>query len=263
MTGKEPKTTDTQEPSLFSKQDISVSDSLKAICKKALEPDRDARYQSVREMSLDIRAYLNGFAPKAEEAGTLTQIKLLYKRNKRVMNTAAFFLILTATLGLGFIKSLQQKEKQALRLLSQLKESDLKRKNAEAELLPHYIKKAETAFYEGQPETALTLAQVCFNFDKENKKVRDLFGKALMSMQNFEQSVEILKSINPEIYSIAKNCVQIKGQESAKPEQTIALLKTVGVEPENDKAYIYRNILYQSLLRVSLRINSNSCAVYS
>ncbi|MDD7985331.1 protein kinase [Lentisphaera marina] len=249
LTGQEPKTTDTQEQSLFSKQDNSESDSLKAICKKALEPNKEARYQTVREMSLDIRAYLNGFAPKAEDAGTLTQIKLLYKRNKRVMNTAAFFLILITALGLGFIYSLQQNEKQALKLLSQLKESDLKRKNAESELIPHYLQKAKTAFLEGQAETALTLAQVCFDYDKENKKVRDLLGKALMSMQNFEEAVKILKGINPEIYSIAKNCVQIKARKSAKPEQTIALLKTVGVKPENDKAYIYRNILYQEFAK--------------
>ena len=136
-----------------------------------------------------------------------------------------------------------------MRLLSQLKESDLKRKNAESELIPHYLEKAETAFYEGQPKTALALAQVCFNYDKENKKVRDLFGKALMSMQKFEQAVEILKGINPEIYSIAKKCVQIKEQKSVKPEQTIALLKTVGVKPENDKGYIYRNILYQEFAK--------------
>ncbi|WDE97271.1 protein kinase [Lentisphaera profundi] len=234
---------------IFHNEDKAIAESLKAICAKALELNKEARYQSVNEMVLDIRAYLNGFAPKAEEASTLTQLKLLYQRNKRVMNTSAFFMLVLISLGISFITSLQHKEKQALSLLNQLKESDLKRQNAEAELIPHYLQKAETAFLEGQPDTALTLAQVCYNFDPQNKQVCDLYGKALMSMQKFADASEILKNINPKMASIALTCTQIKNQQSQTPDQTIALLKAVGVEPENDKAYIYRNILYQEFAK--------------
>lgn len=251
LTGKDPQDQEFPRSAkvLLDVEEKPLPASLKAICLKALAENKSERYQRVEDMLIDIKSYLNGFAPKAEEAGTFTQIKLLYKRNKRVMNTATFSLIILSGLLLGFIHSLRQKETHALNLLNQLEESDLKRKNAEAELLPHYIEKAKSAFLEGQPETALTLTQVCFNFDKENKKVRDLYGKALMSMQKFTAAVDVLKGINPEVYIIAKNCAQIKEHENKKPKQTIALLKAVGVEPENDKGYIYRNILYQEFAK--------------
>ena len=49
-------------------------------------------------------------------------------------------------LALGFIDSLKTKEEQAIRLVTQLKESDTKRKQAEREVTPHYLAKAKNAF---------------------------------------------------------------------------------------------------------------------
>jgi len=235
---------DHSKKELFSEQDKSLSSSLKAICTKALAETKTERYTSVNEMRLDIKSYINGFAPKAEEASIWVQLKLLHQRNKRVLNLSALFLSVVLFLTLGFIDSLKTKEEQASRLVTQLKESDAKRKQAEKELTPHYLAKAKKAFLNGQPETAFTLAQVCYNFDQQNEDVRDLYGKALMSMQEFAQAAEILEGINPELAGKALRCLKIEQSSFSKLDQIIAFLRIVGVEPDNDKAYIYRNILY-------------------
>ncbi len=60
----------------------SFSNSLIAVCRKALAFDREHRYQQVAELQADLRAYQNGFATSAENAGTWTQFRLLLHRHR-------------------------------------------------------------------------------------------------------------------------------------------------------------------------------------
>lgn len=242
--------TKNNELNLFEDHDGSVSESLKAICRKSLSFKKADRYQGIKEMSADIKSYLNGFASKAEEASFLTEVKLFYKRNLTVCNLVLIFFIVLFSLVSLFISSIQTKEREAVHLLNQLQESDLKRKKAEADLTPIYLEKAKNAFLNGKPETALALAQVTYNFDQSNKEVKDLLGKSFMSMQMFSEAAEVLRDVNPELAEISERFTKIKTKEKLELNEMISFLKLVGVEPENDRAYIYRNILYEEFSKV-------------
>ncbi|MEO1618371.1 MAG: serine/threonine-protein kinase [Planctomycetota bacterium] len=61
--------------------------SLDAVSMKAMEVKPADRYESVELLSEEVRRYLTGFATRAEQAGVLTQLKLLYKRNQRFCTT--------------------------------------------------------------------------------------------------------------------------------------------------------------------------------
>ena len=50
----------------FSQTDQSIPESLKAICQKSLELKSDNRYNSVKDLLDDLKAYQSGFATKAE-----------------------------------------------------------------------------------------------------------------------------------------------------------------------------------------------------
>ncbi len=63
------------------KQNIPAS--LEAVVSKAMAVDPNERYQSADALAMEVSRYLTGFATQAEDAGALTQIGLLYKRNKR------------------------------------------------------------------------------------------------------------------------------------------------------------------------------------
>lgn len=58
-----------------------VPEALNAICRKAMAPNPDERYQSVAELRADIHTFRNGYAPEAQNASTLTKTALFVNRN--------------------------------------------------------------------------------------------------------------------------------------------------------------------------------------
>ena len=54
---------------------------LEAICLKAMNRLPDDRYQNVAELRNDIFSFMSGFAPKAENAGTMKKTYLFFNRN--------------------------------------------------------------------------------------------------------------------------------------------------------------------------------------
>ncbi|MCM8529819.1 MAG: serine/threonine protein kinase, partial [Lentisphaeraceae bacterium] len=188
---------------LFEGKDDQTSQGLKAISRKALDFEKSQRYQKIKDLSTDIKSYLNGFSPEAEDASLTTQMTLFYKRNQLICKLVFLFILSLFAVTSIFISSIQQKEDKAVKLLNQLQESDLKRKRAEANLIPIYLAKAKDAFLNGQPETALTLAEVTYNFDRSSKEIKNIYGKSLMSMQMFSKASKILQTVNPELAKIS------------------------------------------------------------
>ena len=91
-----------------------VPNALSAVAMKALTLDKAKRYQSIAAFSADIEKYQGGFATSAENAGALTQVKLLIKRNKGIFTTAAAAWLLITALGVWFVFNLRVKEQRAL-----------------------------------------------------------------------------------------------------------------------------------------------------
>ena len=76
-----------------------VPPSLDAIIRKALAPDKAARYANVADLQRDLTAYQNGFATGAEKAGAWRQIALLGRRHKAVsIATAILLVVISAAL---------------------------------------------------------------------------------------------------------------------------------------------------------------------
>ena len=82
--------------------DGRVPEALSAVAMKALRLTRDERYQKVVDLGLDVEAYQGGFATAAEQAGTLTQLRLFIARHRALALAAAVMVLLTA----GFISRL-------------------------------------------------------------------------------------------------------------------------------------------------------------
>ena len=71
----------------------SVPEALRAVTVKAMNRERERRYQSVGELANDIEAYLSGFATRAEEAGLARHMILLIKRHRLASSFAGAALI--------------------------------------------------------------------------------------------------------------------------------------------------------------------------
>ncbi len=75
----------------------TVADELEVIVRKALQKDRDQRYQSAYGFAQDIRRFLAGEAIIAKPPSVLYQIRVFARRNKLFMGSvAAAFLLLVA-----------------------------------------------------------------------------------------------------------------------------------------------------------------------
>lgn len=75
--------------------------SLQAVLAKALAPEAECRYVSVRDLQAEVRAYQSGFATAAEEAGAWRQFRLFVKRHRRVsiaVSSGLALLTLSSTL---------------------------------------------------------------------------------------------------------------------------------------------------------------------
>jgi len=86
-----------------------VPNALSAVAMKALTLDKTKRYQQVAAFSADIEKYQGGFATSAENAGALTQLKLLILRHKAVTTALAAMLILS----IGFVLKVMASESKA------------------------------------------------------------------------------------------------------------------------------------------------------
>ena len=88
--------------------EMNIPAGLEAVAMKALSITDS--YTGVSELRNEIVDYLRGYATKAEEAGAMTILKLLYQRQKVLINTIlAAVVVLVIVTGL-FIKSIQEEK---------------------------------------------------------------------------------------------------------------------------------------------------------
>ena len=109
---------------------IEIDKSLISVVNKALARNPQDRYPNVLALANDIRAFRNGFATHAEDAGISKRILLIVKRNKALASTLLVSFVITSALVITFIYSLnheknraQKSESSALRLTEKLNNS--------------------------------------------------------------------------------------------------------------------------------------------
>lgn len=91
-----------------------VPAALSAVAMKALQLDKAQRYASVMALNADIEAYQNGFATRAEQAGSVKQLQLLMLRHKVVTASLSALLLVS----LGFVWKVMQSESRARQSLA-------------------------------------------------------------------------------------------------------------------------------------------------
>ncbi len=89
-----------QQPTKLGTMDAALRGDVETIVFKALEKDRDRRYQSAVEFSQDIRRYLSGEAITARPPSIVYQLRVFARRNKPVFAslTAVFVVLIGATI---------------------------------------------------------------------------------------------------------------------------------------------------------------------
>ena len=94
--------------------ELKIPASLEAVVMKAMAIKPEERYADIQSLSREIRAYLSGFATKAENAGMAKTLSLLIKRNKTVFSVLGCALIFIVVSTLVFIGEIQKEKNNAI-----------------------------------------------------------------------------------------------------------------------------------------------------
>ncbi|MCM8531288.1 MAG: serine/threonine protein kinase, partial [Lentisphaeraceae bacterium] len=168
-----------------------IPQSLSAVAMKALKVEQGERYDSVRELKLEVQKYLSGYSTIAENASFLKEVKLLYKRNLLLSNfmMIAVFLICTVVT-LSFER------------ISQSRNEELLARQKAEENLDKYIneRNTTTVLREDLHQKVIKAANSAF-IKNRFKTVDSILKKALADDPT---SIEILKKLFTYHYSIQR-----------------------------------------------------------
>ncbi len=108
----------------------TIPDALSAVAMKCMALESAQRYQTVEELQADLASYQGGYATSAQEANFLTQMTLLFHRNKKEVFMAIGTLVAIFLVVLGFLSKVKLSEiktqvalKEAKETLSKLRET--------------------------------------------------------------------------------------------------------------------------------------------
>jgi serine/threonine-protein kinase len=102
---------------------IKMPSGLRAIIKKAMAFEMNARYQSVFELQHDLRQYLKGYPTLAEGNSWLHELRYFYHRNRSITLTALFASVLITLVTIMFVIHLKRSEVEAHKLKEQAEEA--------------------------------------------------------------------------------------------------------------------------------------------
>jgi serine/threonine protein kinase len=187
-----------------------------AICQKSLAPNPDERYESMDGMVSDLRRYVSGFATKAENAGLLRQLGLLYRRNRGFcLLLTVSIVLLTLIVSISFYRVSENRQ-----IAVSEKETALKAKKETEMLLGKLLVEQQRSveLMELASESQLVIAQQKLNFQlyEDCHKAFELAKKldpASANIRRFEAKLMFahLKWTEAEsLYTELKNAYAVK-----------------------------------------------------
>lgn len=186
-------------------------ESLNAVVVKAIQVDKNDRYQNVNEFKNEIDKYINGYSTNAENANFLKVLKLFIKRHKVSTTITAMFLLLTLGLTVYFIENLNAeiKEKESQRKKAVELYKNLQQEKELAQSLEAKSSTLQTILSENQLETINLMNGLIYDIpvaalgtiaknvrrllknDPENLKLKANLVSTLFIMQRFDEVIKL------------------------------------------------------------------------
>ncbi|MHC4304211.1 MAG: serine/threonine protein kinase [Planctomycetota bacterium] len=178
-----------QDPSRLSTVDRSFRGDLDTIVAKALEREKDRRYQSAGDLAADVRHYLSDEPIVARPASTFYQLRKFARRNKTLVGgVAAVFVVLVAgVIGTGVALAQARREADRASLIN--------------EFLEEALVSADPYFGKGRDTTIVDLLegaaeQVDARFGSRPEiavRVRTLLGRTYKNLAMYDEAEKQLR----------------------------------------------------------------------
>ena len=186
---------------LHSRHNESVPDSLLHIVEKCCQQTPADRYQEVAEIIEDLELYTKGYAPRAEQAGVIKNVRLFYARHLLSINLLGAFLMILATITVLYIRELkeqtriaQQEKQEAQRLAESLGEMQEKDKALAQQL----INSADLNFLNGHYDSTLTMLEDAMSIGLYEDAIHLRLAQLHMSEFHWDEALNSLASIEIE-----------------------------------------------------------------
>lgn len=240
-------------PSL-AKPENEIPLGLEAICMKALHVKPEERYQTVEEMIAEVSSYMNGFAPKAENAGFATQLKLLYLRNKAIINVALSALLIII-IGLSWFISRIKESENINRLAKERLEAEAKRReSAETTALRGTVSIAWKNLQDANLKGAMEQAAIAINYAPSYIEPYRLATLINLAKFNFKAALEYSEKLPEEQYKELRSiCLKLSKNKRSSAD----LIEIVKLFKINIDAKIYPFIISKTFELLNNEEKSN------
>lgn len=189
-------------PPLERSPDKSIPQSLNAVVMKAMAKEKQDRYQTVAELTEDVRKYLFGFATSAENASFLKEFSLFYKRNRNASRIAGLAVFVIVVFTNAFIVKLEKARQQehSLRLVA-----EQEKKKAE-ENFQKYKEEKDLADLTLSTDPSIVLAKLKEyyhrNFLSSPKETLDEIMRSLERIKQSNDSAIILYEFKGDVHFV-------------------------------------------------------------
>jgi serine/threonine-protein kinase len=192
-----------------------LPEALSSIVGKAMATASDDRYASATQMADDIRLYLTGYTPSAEDTGFRQEFVRLIRRNQRVSMTIAASLLIVLLLSGVFVSRLNESRMRAESARAETQDA-----NAALEVS---LQQAETARSEAQQANA-ALQESLQQADAARRQAEEALAK-------YEQEKASLDNIARD--GVKQAIHQAWARMPAEPVENIAVLRRI-LTPRHD-----------------------------
>ena len=181
---------------------LHISPALSAVAMKALSLNPGKRYAAVRDLRDDLDSYLHGFSTSAENAGMVRELRLFYRRNKRMVNVSALSLLLLLIATVFSFISIRRSERDAVAALQQLKQEQAERERLGREAAPRFYRRAVDELARGNPAGALRQAHAAYVLDNAYEDARNLLGALLFLQDRYAEADKIFQGRPQSLYRL-------------------------------------------------------------
>ena len=207
-----------------------IPKALEAVVTKAMSVNPKERYQDVQSLITEVRAYLDGFATKAQNAHFSTQLLLLIKRNKAACVYLILFFLIVSGLVTYFMVKLKEREQTAVRAFIEAEKQKEDRIRLSRIAAPEFLLKATNDLKYFDFDSALKYSKLCTSLDETLTKGWILYGRMELGHMNFFDAALAFSKVKDQkrFNQLYELCVEYEKMETTNVQELVIKLKRMG-----------------------------------
>jgi tetratricopeptide (TPR) repeat protein len=169
--------------------DRTIPGALEAIARKALAVQPGDRYPTVEALRADLRAFTQGYATSAEEAGPIKLLWLVVKRHRALSLVTSLSALAVVGLTVAAVARIRASERVAVAALNDLRAEHAVRGRLITAAVPQYLNEARGRLKALEYDAALETLRTAIGLDPSQAEAWDLTGCIYLGLERFDEAL--------------------------------------------------------------------------